>query len=204
MVVSAAVAAIEPSSSIYAVTVDHHDLMRIGHVHATDVFVVVHDARPTAAVGALPARPHLGESAVRIGVWRIGQVFLKSIVSRHILKTGRNAVVHIGIKVVSLVQTCPTHIRCQNHSHGSMSLVSVGFLHLSEITEGSTLVRMELPYQIAKRLGIAVVLHVLVILHTGIVHINVVAQNAHTDFAQHVAQPPIRPVMIVCTTMTLL
>ena len=182
----------------------HHDFMRIRHIHATDVLIIIHDAWPTTTICPAPTVSHLRKSAIGISVGRIGQTFLTCIIRRYIFKTGCDTVVHIGIKIITLVQTRPTHICRQNHSHGSVPLVTVGFLHLAKITKGATVVLMEFPYQIAKSLRITVLLHILIILHTGIIHINVVAQNTHTDFAQHITQPPIRPVMVICTAMTLL
>ena len=131
------------------------------------------------------------------------------------LQSGCDAVVHIGEKVIALIQTKLTNVQCQTKRHEGMTLVAAGFLHLTQIAERTTFVGNQNRHQVADKL-IATIIHnlaqlaavgleralmvVFVERHTLVVHVDIITQDADGHHAQGIAKTPVRPV--VARTLT--
>jgi len=197
MVVSAAVPSAESTSCVYAVFVHFEHLSGVRHLYASYVFIVIHDTGLSRTVGSPSSVPHSHESPVAIRIRTVWQVVHSGIIGVDVFKPTYDTVVLQGIKVIALVSPRAAKVCGQRKRHGSMPLVAVGFLHLPEIAEGAAFVRMKFPDQMMQRLAVTVVFHILIILRGLVVDEDIVAQDTDAHRTQHVAQAPIRPIMVV-------
>ena len=131
------------------------------------------------------------------------------------LQSSCDAVVHIGEKVISLIQAKLADVQRQTKRHEGMTLVAAGFLHLTQIAERATFVGNQDWHEITNKL-IATVIHnlaqlaavglegalmvVFVERHALVVHVDIITQDADGHHAQGIAKTPVRPV--VARTLT--
>ena len=171
--------------------------MRIRHIHATDVLIIIHDTGLSRPVSTPCPIPHPHESPVAIRIRTVRQIIHSRIIGVDIFKPAYDTVVHQGIKVIALVASRTAKVCGQRQCHFGMPLVAVGFLHLPEVAERSAVARMQFPDQMMQRLAVTVVFHILIIFRGLVVDEDIVAQDTDAHRTQHVAQAPIRPIMVV-------
>ena len=190
--VAASVAATElyPSSAAQA-------LACIAHLHTTHRLIVGVESCYAGSAASASSRPVLREGVRVAGILHPRQVVHAQVIGQDVFDAHGQPVLLVGEEVVALVQRSAADVDSQRGSHGRMSLVAPALLHGRQVAEGAALVGRLAHHEVAERLAILAALHILVILHRGIVYILIVAQDAHADAAQHVAQPPVAPVVLV-------
>ena len=135
-------------------------LFGILQLYATQSLVVTNGTVPVGAVFACATgvgafhKPACAHATATVGIVVVCPrqgcgIHTAEIHGRHELRAGSDAVVHIGKKVITLIEAHGADVECEAECHQGMSLVAAALLHLSEIAKGTAAVLVNYRHEIA-------------------------------------------------------
>ena len=126
-------------------------LVGILHLYTAQTLIVATNTVPVRTALTHSARigtRHLPAGSTRtnaVGIFidnprQVRRLYSCEVLCAHVFTTRSNAVVHIGVEVITLIETDLTDIEGAAQCHDGVPLVTTALLHLTEVTEGATLV----------------------------------------------------------------